>query len=473
MKQTDIVLINPNRLFPPIAPVGIDCLETYLLSLGYHVDVLDLNPFDSFDRVEQEIRSFFSVCEPALVGISIRNIDDSSFFSSRFLLSDTKKILDMVRQYSTAPMVLGGVGFSVMPELVMKYLMPDYGIAGDGEEPLSSLVSALINDGSIFSIPGLLYWHGDVLRKNKPEYKCVPAKTGKVFTRNIWYFSEGGQIGIETKRGCNGRCIYCADPLSKGNRIRLRDPAEIAAELEALIKQGISCFHTCDSEFNRPPEHALEVCDALIKRGVHGNIRLYAYCSPVPFTPECAKAMRKAGFRGINFGVDHVNDSILSSLGRDYQGADVIQATKIAKDEGLRVMHDLLLGSPFETEETLKEVIEKEKRSDADCIGVSLGIRMYPGTQLYRMLPANDEKYLSGSLPDPALKPLFYVKPEKEKAIPLLCDLIGDDRRFFFQPLGEKYNYNYADNTRLLKVIREGARGAYWDILISMQERLY
>jgi hypothetical protein len=132
-------------------------------------------------------------------------------------------------------------------------------------------------------------------------------------------------------------------------------------------------------------------------------------------------------------------------------------------------MHDLLLGSPFETEKTLKEVIEKEKLSLADCIGVSIGVRIYPGTVLYRILSANDSKYLSVKQTGPFPDPVYYIKPEKEKAISLLCDLIGNDGRFFFQPLGEKYNYNYADNTRLREAIRQGARGAYWDILIRMQ----
>jgi radical SAM superfamily enzyme YgiQ (UPF0313 family) len=316
MKQTDIVLINPNRLFPPIAPVGIDCLEAYLSHAGAKVEVLDLNPCEKIEQVEDEIQAFFSVYQPALVGISIRNIDDSLFFSSRFLLSDTKQILNMVRSCSKAPVVLGGIGFSVMPGLVMKYLKADYGIAGDGEEPLFTLITALTTGRSINSIPGLLYWRGDELIINKPLYSAVPGIGGMVFPRNTWYFNEGGQIGIETKRGCDGRCIYCVDPVAKGNKVRLRNPPEIAGELQAFAGQGITCFHTCDSEFNRPPEHALAVCKAIIKQGIGDRIKLYAYCSPVPFTYELARAMKQAGFTGINFGVDHVNDSILTSLGR-------------------------------------------------------------------------------------------------------------------------------------------------------------
>ena len=48
---------------------------------------------------------------------------------------------------------------------------------------------------------------------------------------------------------------------------------------------------------------------------------------------------------------------------------------------------------------------------------------------------------------------------------------IGDDPRFF-QPAGgpgtEDYNYN--DNEVLERAIRQGARGAFWDILGSLDK---
>ena len=49
-------------------------------------------------------------------------------------------------------------------------------------------------------------------------------------------------------------------------------------------------------------------------------------------------------------------------------------------------------------------------------------------------------------------------------------ELVGDDRRFFL-PGGpdETRDYNYNDNDVLVQAIRNGARGAYWDILRQMR----
>jgi tRNA A37 methylthiotransferase MiaB len=57
---------------------------------------------------------------------------------------------------------------------------------------------------------------------------------------NRRYFSEGGMGNIETKRGCAKRCIYCADPLGKGDKVRCRSPKSVADEVEGLLAMGIN-----------------------------------------------------------------------------------------------------------------------------------------------------------------------------------------------------------------------------------------
>jgi hypothetical protein len=72
-------------------------------------------------------------------------------------------------------------------------------------------------------------------------------------------------------------------------------------------------------------------------------------------------------------------------------------------------------------------------------------------------------------------RPTFYIsKALGEQPAKLVRDLIGGDKRFF-TPADETdikapenndtANYNYNENLPLVRAIREGARGAYWDIL--------
>jgi hypothetical protein len=73
------------------------------------------------------------------------------------------------------------------------------------------------------------------------------------------------------------------------------------------------------------------------------------------------------------------------------------------------------------------------------------------------------------------LKPTFYISEALgEQPAALVRDLIGGDQRFF-EPASEgdceatagsdAANYNYNENLLLVQAIKEGARGAYWDIL--------
>ncbi len=121
----------------------------------------------------------------------------------------------------------------------------------------------------------------------------------------------------------------------------------------------------------------------------------------------------------------------------------------------MAVMLDLLLGSPGESRESLVRTIDLMKLANPECVGVSVGVRLYPGTALARRLHAGS------SAPD------FYLEPA---VAPFVFNLLeeqigGDSRFFFFDPGRPKRNYNYNANRLLSDAIRSGHRGAYWDIL--------
>ena len=286
------------------------------------------------------------------------------------------------------------------------------------------------------------------------------------FVDNRRYFQQGGQSGFETKRGCSGTCIYCADPVAKGKQVRVRPPAAVVDEIEALMEQGIDCLHTCDGEFNMPRDHALAVCREITRRGLGNKIRWYAYCSPVPFSREIADAMRRAGCAGIDFGSDNGNETMLRRLGRNFSPEDILNAALWTREAGMAVMLDLLLGAPGESRGSIVQTVELMKKADPDRVGVSLGVRVYPGTALEGNITGIKEKrgLVGGGSP---FDPLFFLESGiGQDVFEWLHSLIGDDRRFlFYDPSRPKQNYNYNDNRRLVGAIQQGHRGAYWDIL--------
>jgi radical SAM superfamily enzyme YgiQ (UPF0313 family) len=269
--------------------------------------------------------------------------------------------------------------------------------------------------------------------------------------------------------------------------LRLRNPSEVADEVESLLSQGIDVLHLCDSEFNVPRNHAYAICEELSRRSLGDKIRWYAYLSPLPFDADLAEAMAQAGCVGINFTGDSGCDSMLRTYRQQHNKEDLATAVKLCRLNKIAVMIDLLLGGPGETPQTTRETIDYIKKIDPDCAGAALGIRVYPGTAMEQIVaeelrgPTNGNIRRKYSGPINLLKPTFYISEALgEQPAELVRDLIAGDRRFF-EPAVENLNqstessdaanYNYNENLLLTQAIREGARGAYWDILRRLRNR--
>jgi radical SAM superfamily enzyme YgiQ (UPF0313 family) len=373
-----------------------------------------------------------------------------------------------IRKHTDAPVVLGGVGFSTMPEQVITRCDATWGVWGDGEFAMMDLASRIGKRERWDDLPGLIQSKNGAVRRNPasfPPLSTLPPMS-RAWLDNRRYFREGGQAGFETKRGCPMGCVYCADPLAKGKVARLRPPPAVAEEMERLLAQGIDHLHTCDSEFNVPESHAKNVCEEIVRRGLGEGLRWYAYCAPRPFSRELAILMRRAGCAGINFGVDSADEGMLRRLGRDFGPEDLHAAARFCREAGIAVMFDLLLGSAGETKESIVRTIGSVKNVAPDRAGIAVGVRLYPGTEAARQaIGAGEKKGLIGG--EDLSQPVFFIEPEVSPYIfSLLDDLTRDDDRFlFFDPSRPQSNYNYNANQVLVDAIAKGARGAYWDIL--------
>jgi tryptophan 2-C-methyltransferase len=407
---------------------------------------------------------------------SIRNLDDAYFASQDFILERTAEIIRHAAQCTSVPVILGGVGFSIAPEAVLQFTGADYGIQGDGEQSLPELLDALAAEVPVYTVSGVVFrtGFGGIVANPAAFWDPASAPTpSRRFLDHARYFAEGGQAGIETKRGCSNRCIYCVEPHAKGGCVRLRRPESVVEEIRDLLEQGVNVYHLCDSEFNLPSDHARAVCAAIENSGVAQHIRWYTYAYPKPFDVDLARAMARAGCAGVNFGVDHTVPAIIQGFGRNYVLDDLRNTAEACRAAGLAVMFDMLLGGPGETRETLARAIEDIRALPLDRIGLSCGARIYPNTPLASYVlqqgPVESNPNLHGVLEDNAdfLRPIFYVEAGIGKAIhSVVSELVRGDARFLHtDPEQIDGNYNYNDNSVLSDAIRKGARGAYWDIL--------
>jgi len=479
-----LTLINPNRMSPLIGPIGLDYIAATVQQAGIDVEILDLALSNEPARA---LKDYFSVREPELVGISFRNSDDCFWPSADWFVPGLKDTVQNIRSVTDAPTVIGGVGFSIFAMPIFEYIDVDFGIHGDGETAIIELVRQLRSTRRFNNVPGLIWKENNKVYNNPPAWPdSISLSTARNFIDNPAYFKKGGQCGLETKRGCNRKCIYCADSLAKGNKLRLRNPSEVADEVQSLLAQEIDVIHLCDSEFNVPRIHALAICEEFNGRSLGDKIRWYAYLSPSPFDADLAKAMAQAGCVGIDFTGDSGCQSMLQTYCQRHSRADLAAAVKLCRSNNIAVMIDLLLGGPGETPETLRETINFIKAINPDCVGAALGVRIYPRTAMEKIviteLQTENESSIRRKYSGPIdlLKPTFYISSALgSRPAELVKDLIDGDKRFF-EPASEAMEetpeksddgYNYNENMLLTQAIENGARGAYWHILQKLRNR--
>lgn len=423
-----IALVNPNRLQPGVPPVALDYLASALERAGHEVRILDLC---HAPKPKDAIRAFFAETKPDLIGVSIRNLDDVVF--DCFLAEEMRPLVREIRSASDARIVLGGSGFSIAPELMLDYFEADLGVAGEGEEALQMLVSDRSDKSDMSDIPGLVYREGAEIRRNPIGCADVNslhlAKRGRI-NHDAYSYKKGrkGCAGVQTKRGCSNRCVYCVVPNIEGTTVRLRDPADIADEIENLAATGVRRVFLADSEFNYPREHAQAVCEELISRDMAKKLTWQAYASPGQFDADLAREMKRAGCDLLITTIDCGDDALLERLGKPFRTEDSVKCVRACQEADLNAIYCLTLGGPGETIETVLKTLNmmQSLKPAKVTFGEPPGLRIYPGTPLEAIVREEGFARSNPNLHGPVegnenlLRPVYYLSRGMGFLVPLI-----------------------------------------------------
>lgn len=428
MSNKIVVLVNTNRLQPAPAPVALDYLASELERHDVDVRILDLCHAKDILRA---VADFFANTKPDLVGITIRNLDDVVF--SLFLAEEVKPIVEAIKLNFQGPIVMGGSGFSIAPELAIEYFGLQLGVAGEGEQALPMLLERLDAPARYPEIPGLVWRDGSTIRKNPlgtadVNSFCLPKRGAICYENYMYQKGKRGGTGVQTKRGCSNKCIYCTVPNIEGNIVRLRDPKEIADEMENLLALGVSRIFLADSEMNHPKDHALSVCDEFIKRGFRDKLTWQAYASPEKFDLELALKMKQSGCDQVFTTLDSGVDSLLERWNKPFRTEDITRCVQASKEAELNVGYCLTLGGPGETMDTLLKTLTfiQSMKPITVTFGEPPGLRIYPNTPLADI--AREEGFTSANPNlhgkivgnESLLEPVYYLSSGMGALVPII-----------------------------------------------------
>jgi radical SAM superfamily enzyme YgiQ (UPF0313 family) len=453
-----ILLLSANRCTvpDPVFPLGLAYLTEALHRAGHEVFWLD--SLLEGERLAEKLAH----CRPDFVGISLRNIDDVLVRKRETFFEGLPGLIELIRQQLGCPIILGGSGFSIFPEQLLKLADAEFGLVGEGEVGFPALITALENKTDYRTIPGLVFREGGRTILNPP----VPGRFNLAlndvdFSASVTshYLRATGTLNIQTQRGCAFRCNYCTYPLVEGRQHRRRPPELVADEFERLQRYGARYVFIVDSVFNSSARHVTETCEALIQR----NLKLPWGCflRPQGLTPQLVGLMRRAGLAQIEFGSDSFCDEVLAAYQKDFRFEDILYSSKLAREAGLEFCHYLIAGGPGETKATLEQGFANSQKLEDGVIMALVGMRIYPGTHLFNQAVA--ERLID---PDTdLLRPSYYLAP----------GLTADDIFALLQDFARRApNWIVGDPVSgyepfIARLRQRGVAGPLWSYLAAMQ----
>jgi radical SAM superfamily enzyme YgiQ (UPF0313 family) len=354
-----IAFISANREKMPDAVIPIGVLQVMAAVPERHEKLFWDLCFedDPLAAVARNLRDH----APDLVAIGLRNIQNMDYTNITVNLDYHRRLVDTVRTHTSAPIVLGGGGFSVIPRELMESLGADYGIAGEGERAFARLLDELERPTpSLDDIERLHYRVDGTLRSNGSAREPLDIDELPRAGRSVLperYYTEYGIESLQTKRGCPLHCEYCTYPLIEGARSRMRDPARVADEFMAIsARRGVEHVFIVDSVFNLPPRHAKAVCRELVARG--NRTPWTSYVNPVAFDDELAELMVRAGAAGMEIGSDSGCDEVLDRLRKGFHTDKIRRLSAISRAHGLKDCHSFILGTKGETLDDVERTLD-------------------------------------------------------------------------------------------------------------------
>ncbi len=445
-----VLLICANVARSPYAvyPLGMGMIAGSLRNAGHEVQQFDFLQSDmSLDALGAAIKESGA----GIIGISIRNIDNVNLLNEKRYIEVLGNIMERIRQETDAPVVLGGSGFSITPEAILREAGADYGIVGEGESLMAEFVA-------------------NAARGVYPEDRCIRASSlldgGEIRSPDYdsrlmeFYLEKGNIASVQTKRGCSQACVYCSYPVLEGSAVRCRDPKNVVDEIQILMeKHNAGHLFFTDSVFNDDQGRYLEVVREMKRRGV--AIPWTAFFRPEGLDDEVVELMAQTGLASAEIGADAASDTTLRKLGKSFLFQDVVECNDLFGRHGIATAHFYMFGSPGETRETVLEGIANIRNLQRTVSFIYMGLRILPGTALARI--AQREGLLSGE--HELLESVYYIAPgiDREWLEATLAEGFSGLRHCVFPP-------DLLDSS-LQFLYKLGHAGFAWDMLIPDGKR--
>lgn len=367
-------IIEEERGYNP--PLGLLFIAGYLEKFTNHsVEILDC-------QVEEltysEIEEILGRGKYDIVGITVMT----------FTLLDVLKVVRIVKKTNkNTILVLGGPHVHIFPDETIHLPDVDYLVLGEGEQTFKELLDYIDDTKKLKTIKGLVFKeNGKVINTGLRDFiqdldmLPFPARHLTPYRKYSSLLARRTPVTtMMTSRGCPYKCTFCDRP-QLGKKFRARSALNVVDEMEECVKMGIYEFIVYDDTFTINKQRVKEICSEIIRRKLDIGWDIRARVDSID--EGLLEKLKKAGCRGIHYGVESGTTKILKILNKRITIPEIEEAFLMTKKQGIMTLAYFMIGNPTETEEDILKTIEFTKKLDPDFIHLTI-FTPFPATKIY------------------------------------------------------------------------------------------
>lgn len=347
-----LIFPNKDRRYKTVH-LGLAYLAAY--AREHHHD-LNFQVLDTRVATSKETKKFFTTTFD-LVGITV--------FSPVYY--EVISIFNKLKKFNPAsPVCLGGPYVTTIMEDIFRKTPAEFAVYGEGEITFSELISHLKGTKALEEIEGLMYkGEQKEIVKNPPrpymsDLNLIPMPAYDLFPMERYPLHR-----MVTSRGCPYTCAWCNSSSIWNHSYRSRSPENTIEEIEFLLKTyGKKIFVFGDNSFNINMKRVDKFCDQLLIKNI--KILWSVSLRSDIMTQELAYKMKEAGCYNVAIGIESANNEILSHISKAITIEAISAGISMLKNAGIEIMSQYVIGSPYETLETVKQSVEYARHSGCD-----------------------------------------------------------------------------------------------------------
>ncbi len=382
-----ILLVNiPSRRYDRTPPLGLFYVAGIIDRIGHQVKIFDpylkdasLESFTS-DIIDEEIKSF----GPDIIGYG--GIV-TSYGKTKLLSNHVKKKFPEIIQIAGGPLASSY-------DLLLGKASIDVVFHGECESSLPAWFDVLGNRTSWDSIKGISFFQNSRPIINKepvqiknlddipfPPYgtkvdytpyinRTIPSRLSIIARMTADYPAvmenllnrtscNPAYVEFITKRGCTHRCFFCYRHVKGIRSHSVEYVIEHMKRLKSLY--GIGGFYFADELFNHSKEWVMNLCEN-IKRQFPDIFYIVCGARVDTMDIEILDALYMSGCIEIDYGQESGDNSILKEYGKGTTAEKNFEITRTRLEKGIFSPVQLVIGSPSENPDTIKQTIKFLKK---------------------------------------------------------------------------------------------------------------